>query len=639
MHRLITMYFLLIWSRQATSYSNTSICKIFENVYNLPLWFDCDIDPCIWSPPNNEIQCVNGSQNISHISINNYPEMSGSLSFDNNTQWPKTLQYLQITNTNLTGTFSTTSRNEDTPLLEYVNITQNNFNELLELDTSTLPNLKTFDASWNQFTSFAANIVYEIDSLLINNNMIDSEIPPHLETESIRRLDMSNNQFYGTIRTGNSHITSYIDASNNRLTGIEIEAFPANLTQLDVSMNEILHGLDMIEMFPDTETNWPQFKLFNLSNNLFYALHSQNYHSVPKNSFILDLRNNPLLSSNTTWLLNHVDDLINSSSLMYPLELKNPLEAGNYNYYTLFEDLPDNVTLMMDVQVQCAINLCSSNWDSLSLIPLNRDSNVCTGYQECINTCRCANVTTTSNLNAYTTTTGTSTFTTSQDAGDSDVSEITTSQSGSSNDGSNNNNDGGNGSILNDQVVKNIIIAVSVVCIVIILLGIAFKYKCAKQRKLANAIESQNIKQLQISSINSTSHNNSAAAVDVAIAMSNEVQEGNSGDRTQNKKRKHTQHQTNATRRGNRSSTNNYNVKHNDDHACDPDAVPIDAQSANSQLEKKISNNQREEHSSESGDSNGSELFEKVVETPDIQMVRSTSPSGGSDEGLVVASE
>ena len=358
--------------------SNDILCYIFSTTTNTPDYFDCDIDPCLWV--TSDITCSNSttpsyttstpttttnlnnitttSLTITSISITNYPDLSGTLTLGKNGTflWPSSLQFLHISNTNLSGNFDTTSL-DNSPDLYYFNISNNHFTDNLIIDNSYLTNLNIFDASYNDFTSISIQLLDTLDTIYINDNLIKSRLDVSFFTgiDLISTFDFHNNEINGTLSIESMQL-KYLDGSNNKLEYIEWHSsLFSNITYFDVSNNFIMNQLLLgDEIFTyDHDDSYIYLEIVNFSNNLFVSNNVRNYENVP-NGIILDLRNNPFITG---------------------------LEE--------FEGLKENVTLGLDVNVQCESYLCTNGGD----IPIDRSSDICKGESGCVDTCRCENLT------------------------------------------------------------------------------------------------------------------------------------------------------------------------------------------------------------------------------------------------------
>ena len=221
-----------------------SICEIFADVTNLPGWFDCGIHPCDWYVP--EVTCSPNTTNITSITIDNIG-LSGSLRLNPpggpSLTWPSTLESLQITNTNLTGDFVSSSL-YNCLNLRSLNISNNYFTGEINIDNNPFSidnTLHIFDASYNNFTSFTLELSSKLHEIYINNNQISSQFDTSViggSTEYFTIFDFSDNNINGTI-TIDSRSMKYLDGSNNRLNTISWIGLSSNSSYFDLSNNNI----------------------------------------------------------------------------------------------------------------------------------------------------------------------------------------------------------------------------------------------------------------------------------------------------------------------------------------------------------------------------------------------------------------
>ena len=208
---------------------------------------------------------------------------------------------------------------------------------------------------------------------------------------SIQALDCSNNNFWGIFGLAGEVLGNieYLDCSNNGLTDLNSNTqFSGNLKYLNLSHNAMFTVINMLDLFVTKSSNITHI---DLSYNQFYGseLNFSPFDYVEQ--LEVNLKNN-YFTSNVT-----------------KSEIYHALTLTIYN----FEDLASTIKLIIDVDVQCDVASCPNiNHTSVGVnyddwMATDRNSDTCTGSQQCIATCDCRPI------RATTTTTPTTATTTS----------------------------------------------------------------------------------------------------------------------------------------------------------------------------------------------------------------------------------
>lgn len=128
-----------------------SICSIFENIEQFPVWWNCTTDPCEWSYILNissGITCENisNAQHITEIDLSNM-NLVGELSLSNWTSF-EFVESLNLSNNQLSGTINFNNF-QNWFSLNYVDISHNNITTTNNIDSNNnhIPSIRTIDIS------------------------------------------------------------------------------------------------------------------------------------------------------------------------------------------------------------------------------------------------------------------------------------------------------------------------------------------------------------------------------------------------------------------------------------------------------------------------------------------------------------
>ena len=207
-------------------------------------------------------------------------------------------------------------------------------------------------------------------------------------------MDLSFNNFYGNLSiTEKYDLLEHIDMSHNQLTDFTINTHAASLQYIDVSHNQIARNIKTANMFSiDGEGGDIFIDYIDLSYNYFYfgnnqsGINFQQYFTWDFNLFdkqtitYLNLEHN-LISTNVSY----IESMINENNLLNRTGIC-ASDARNCVVYAKFDDMPDDMTYILDSSVQCG-----NTSEYQCLTPLDRTSDECEGRISCFATCRCAN--------------------------------------------------------------------------------------------------------------------------------------------------------------------------------------------------------------------------------------------------------
>ncbi|ERN20361.1 hypothetical protein AMTR_s00066p00204410 [Amborella trichopoda] len=167
-----------------------------------------------------------------------------------NLRW---LQYLDLSKNNFIGTLPPTF--VDLRQLTHVDVSYNLFFSNLP-DLDALWQLTSLALDHNHFEGGLPRLPSNLRTLSLNNNLLSGRLPPTMRLPHLEALDLSNNQFTGTIGWGLLLLPSIrrINLSFNLFTSIEVfnaTNMTTTLEELDASHNRIqMHlplGLATIE--------------------------------------------------------------------------------------------------------------------------------------------------------------------------------------------------------------------------------------------------------------------------------------------------------------------------------------------------------------------------------------------------------